>query len=408
MHTNIPSDTLLKLAEKYGTPLYVYDMDLISERYGEMCNLLNWPGLRIFYAMKANYNFQILRRLKKLGAGIDAVSPGDVLLALKAGFTSEDIIYTASSTSLEEMKKIAALGILQNIDTLSSLSLFGKHLPWQKVSIRFNTGVAVGEHEFVITGGEDSKFGILTQDIDEVLKIVRQYNLKVVGIHEHIGSGIDDTEKVFESVEKLLEVSGKENFPDLEFVDLGGGFKVPYKPEEKRIDYSVFGKKISKIFSKFCVPYGRGLKLYFEPGKYLTAEAGYLITQVNTVKKAGGKIIVGTNSGFTQLIRPVFYGSYHHILNLSNPDGKPETYDVFGNICEAGDFLAKNRPLPEVHEGDYLAVLNAGAYCYSMGSVYNLRPMPAEVIIQEGKDTISRKALSYEELINQIISETTQ
>jgi len=334
LRTSIPSDKLFTLAEKYGTPLYVYDIDLISERYNEMCNLLKWtdqsrPRLRIFYAMKANYNFQILRRLKELGSGIDAVSPGDVLLALKAGFAPEDIIYTASSTSLTEIKKIAALGILQNIDTLSSLELFGKHLPGQKVSIRFNTGVALGEHEFVITGGEDSKFGIPTQDIDEVLKIVREYKLKVVGIHEHIGSGIDDTEKVFESVEKLLAVSGKENFPDLEFIDLGGGFKVPYKPGEKRIDYSSFGKKISEIFSKFCEDYGRGLKLYFEPGKYLVAEAGYLITQVNTVKKAGSKIIASTNSGFTQLIRPVFYGSYHHILNLNKPKSRPKTYYVF-------------------------------------------------------------------------------
>lgn len=406
MRTSITNDTLLNLAGKYGTPLYVYDMNLISEKYKEMCNLLKWPELRIFYAMKANYNFQILRRLKELGSGIDAVSPGDVLLALKAGFAPEDIIYTASSTSLTEMEKIAKLGILQNIDTLSSLELFGKHLPGQKVSIRFNTGIALGEHEFVITGGEDSKFGILTNDLPEVLKIVREYNLKVVGIHEHIGSGIDDTEKVFESVEKLLAISGKENFPDLEFVDLGGGFKVPYKPEEKRIDYSAFGKKISAMFSIFCEEYGRELKLYFEPGKYLVAEAGYLITQVNTVKKAGGKIIVGTNSGFTQLIRPVFYGSYHHILNLNNHTGKPQIYDVFGNICEAGDFLAKDRSLPEVRENDYLAVLNAGAYCYSMGSVYNLRPMPAEVIINDGKDVLSRKALSYEELINQIISES--
>lgn len=408
MHTNIPSDTLLALAEKYGTPLYVYDMDLIFERYGEMCNLLNWPGLRIFYAMKANYNFHILRRLKELGSGIDAVSPGDALLALKAGFAPRDIIYTSSSTSVEEIKKIHSLGILQNIDTLSSLEHFGKNFKGEKVCVRFNTGVAGGAHKFVKTGGARSKFGIPVRDAEKVKNIAFKYNLKIVGLHEHIGSGVSDLEKMFRGMKKLLSVAGKKHFPYLEFIDFGGGFKVPYTPEEKKIDYSVFGKKIFEMFSKFCKDYERELKLYFEPGRYIVAEAGCLIIRVNTLKQGKGAVIAGTNSGFTQLIRPAFYSAYHHILNLSNPGGKPQTYDIFGNICEAGDFLAKGRLMPEVREGDYLAVLNAGAYCYSMGSVYNLRPLPAEVVIKDGKDVFSRKALSYEELINQIISETTQ
>lgn len=406
MNTSIPRGKLLALAKKYGTPLYVYDLDLVSARYKEMLGYFKHPGLRIFYAMKANHNFHVLKHLKNLGSGIDAVSPAEALLALAAGFTPKDIIYTSSSTSVEEIKKIHSLGILQNIDTLSSLEHFGRHFKGGKVCVRFNTGVAGGAHKFVTTGGAGSKFGILVQDAEKVKNIARKYKLKIIGLHEHIGSGVGEIEKMLRSMKKLLSIADKKHFPDLEFIDFGGGFKVPYTPGEKRIDYPAFGKKVMKLFSQFCKRYGRELKLYFEPGRYIAAEAGCLIIQVNTLKPGKNAIIAGTNSGFTQLIRPAFYSAYHHIVNLSNPDGNPKTYDIFGNICESGDFLAKGRKMPEVREGDYLAVLNAGAYCYSMGSVYNLRPLPGEVVVRKGKETLSRKALSPEELAGRIISES--
>ncbi|MFH1453001.1 MAG: diaminopimelate decarboxylase [Armatimonadota bacterium] len=397
---------LLELGKKYGTPLYVYDADTVEKRYTELCTSIKWPGVKIFYAMKANYNFHILKLLKELGAGIDAVSLGEVILALKAGFNKKDILYTANNISLDEMKKVYALGVIQNIDALSSLEMFGKNFPGGKICVRFNTGIGAGEHDFVITSGEDSKFGIMLRDLDKVIEISKKYNLKVTGLHEHTGSGIGDTEKIFESMEELLDIASIKNFPHLEFIDFGGGFSVPYKPEGKRTDYSLFGDKTVEMFDKFCKNYGRKLNLYFEPGKYITAEAGFLIVRVNTIKHTENLNIAGTDSGFPHLIRPVLYNAYHHIWNLSNPNGKTEKYDIYGNICESGDFFAKERELPGIREGDYLAVLNAGAYCYSMGGVYNLRPMPAEVIIKDGKDFLARRALSYEELAEKIIEES--
>lgn len=399
---HLDKDTLVTLAKKYDTPLYVYNGDLILQRYKELHDFIKWPKLKIFYAMKANYNPTILKLLSKNGAYIDTVSPAEVYLALKSGFTSEKLLYTANNMTEQEMHEIKKLDILFNIGSLSRLSKYAEAYPGTDVCLRFNPDVVAGEHKKIQTGGDLTKFGILMQDVTKVKEIVKKHNLKVIGIHEHTGSGIAETEKVYQSMENLLNIAKKDYFPDLEFINFGGGFKVPYKPDEKRIDYVEFGAKIVNIFKKFCQKYGKELEMCFEPGKYIVAEAGYLVVQVNTIKNNKGRLIIGTNSGFPQLIRPMFYDAYHNIINLTNPEGKMNKYDICGNICESGDCFAVDRNMPEIREGDLLTIQNAGAYCYSMGSIYNLRSMPSEVIITKDSEKLVTKRSSSKELADSI------
>ena len=410
--TQLSSETLLKAAKKYKTPLFIYNGDLILERYNDFFKFIRLKkmnsrksNLRILYAMKANYNPEILKLLKKQGAWLDLVSPGEAVLALKLGFRKEHLLFTENNMTNEEMHKIRKLGILINIGSLSRLEKFGKTYPKSEVCIRFNPDVIAGEHEKVITGGDLTKFGILLSDLDQVKNIVKRYKLKVVGLHEHTGSGISDMNKVFQSIQNLMNIATRENFPKLKFLDFGGGFKVQYHPQEIRVNYAEFGLKVSRMFEKFCRKYGRTLDLYFEPGKYIVAESGYLIVEVNTLKKNKSRLIAGTNSGFNHLIRPVFYNAYHHITNLSNPDGKIRKYDIVGNICETGDTFASDRKIPEIREYDLLAIHNAGAYCYSMGSLYNLRPMPAEFLYANGNLKMVSKRMSEEELIEKIFKD---
>lgn len=402
----ISEEKLIELGKKYGTPLFVYDADLILQRFKELHKFISYPKLRIYYAMKANYSTAILNLLKENGAFIDAVSPAEILLCLKLGFKKEQLLFTANNLTEFEMFEVKKTGVLFNIDSLSRLEKFGKAFPKSEICLRFNPDVVAGEFAKIQTGGNLTKFGILLKDVKKVLHIVEKHELKVIGLHEHTGSGISEENKIYESIKNLLSIASKENFPYLEFIDFGGGFKVPYKENEKKIDYASFGKKVSEIFTDFCKKYGKELYLYFEPGKFIVAESGYLIVQVNTLKDNNARLIAGTNSGFPQLIRPMFYGAYHQIINLSNQNGKLKKYDVAGNICETGDNFATDRLLPEIRENDFLAVKNAGAYCYSMGGNYNLRAMPSEVIVLNKKDFLTRKALSNQELANQIFTES--
>lgn len=399
----LSDEMLISLAKEYGTPLYVYDGDLILQRYKELYDFIKWSKLRIYYAMKANYNVGILRYLNKNGAYLDTVSPAEVHLALKIGFPKDKILYTANNMTDAEMNEVHKLGILFNIDSLSRLEKYGKAFPGSKVCLRFNPEVLAGEHKKVQTGGDLTKFGLLMQDVPKVKDILKKYNLIAIGLHEHTGSGIKDTEAVYQSMTNLLNLVKMEDFPDLEFVDFGGGFKVPYEPNEHRIDYANFGKGIVKIFSEACKRYGKDLIMCFEPGKCIVAESGYLLVQVNTLKNNKGRLIAGTDSGFNHLIRPVLYGAYHYILNLTNPKGTIAKYDICGNICETGDCFATERDMPEIREGDYLAIQNAGAYCYSMGGIYNLRPMPSEVLIVNGKPKLVTKRISNEDLAEMLL-----
>lgn len=395
----------INLVNKYGSPLYVYDADKVKSQYTHIFDTIPYKKLKVHYAMKANYNAGILKTLLNLGAGIDAVSPAEILFAIKCGFTKEKIIFTANNLSEKDLKTAGELGVLFNIGSTSELKRYGALYPNTDICLRFNPDVVAGAHKKIQTGGNLTKFGILFDDLEEVKDIVKSANLNVIGIHKHTGSGIKDTEKYIEAVNNLLQICTPENFPNLEFVDFGGGLYVPYHPDDKKIDYSEFGKIIIEKIQAMNSLYNKEISLYFEPGKYIVAESGNMIVQANTIKNNRGRFIIGTDSGFNHLMRPMIYDAYHHIKNLSNPNGEIRKYDIAGNICETGDVFATDRDLPEIREGDFLLIENAGAYCYSMGSVYNLRAMPAEILVENGKDVLIRKQLNDEELTNQILSE---
>ncbi len=395
---------LIEAAERFGTPLFVYDLDLVKERYRDLFKFIPCEGLAIHYAMKANYNIDLLKTLLEAGAGLDTVSPAEVFLALELGFPKDKIIYTANNMTDFEVDEVAETGVLMNIGSLSRLRKFGKKYPGSNICLRFNPDVCDGDSANTMTGGDLTKFGILFDDLDEVLDIVRRNSLHVKALHEHTGSGLQKCESVYRSMENLMRIATPENFPELEFLDFGGGFKVPYREDEARVDYVAMGAHIAELFEALREKYGKKLGIRFEPGKYLAAECGVLLTRVNTIKYNRTRVIAGCDSGFPQLIRPVLYGAYHQIHNLSNPDGKKQVYDICGNICETGDRFAEQREMPEIREGDLLAIGNAGAYCYSMGGIYNLRSMPGEAVVKDGVLKLSRRKTGDRELAKAIIA----
>ena len=400
----ISNKIMLEAAAEFGTPLFLYDIDKIKECYQSLFKFIPYKGLKIHYALKANYNIAILKALRDMGCGLDTVSPAEVALALELGFKKEDIIYTANNMTDAEFAEVYAAGVVMNIGELSRLEKVAKNYPGSRVCLRFNPDVKDGDSEKTMTAGDLTKFGILLDDVEKVLDIVKKGDLHIVGLHEHTGSGLQKAESVYQSMKNLMNIVTPARFPELEFLDFGGGFKVPYMPDEKRIDYVAMGREIVNIFESFCKSYGRELKMYFEPGKYMVAESGHLLIEVNTIKKNRTRTIVGCNSGFPQLIRPVLYDAYHHIVNLSNPEGAEYKYDICGNICETGDRFAEERMMPEIREYDILEIQNAGAYCYSMGSIYNLRPMPSEAVFENGKLRLVRKAQTNKELVKELVA----
>ena len=386
-----------KLIEDYGSPLYVYEEDIILERFKKLHDAISYRHKRILYAIKANPNLAIAKLLQSQNCGIDAVSPGEIDLALYAGFKAEDIIFTGNNMTDAEMDFAVQKNVLLNIDSLSRLEKFGKKYSGKTICIRVNPNVVADIHEHVITAGPKSKFGINYNQISEVKTILEKYNLNLIGVHSHIGSGILDPEKFLLAMEVTLNIA--KEFTSLEFIDFGGGIGVPYKPEEKAINVKEFGEKISNYFEKFCEEYGKPLTLIIEPGRFLVAESGFLLTKVNTIKQNEKRKFVGTDSGFNQLIRPTMYGSYHPIYNASNCEDKKEIVDICGNVCESGDLFARNREISKIKEGHVLAISHAGAYGFSMASTYNFRPLPAEVMVKKGKSKLIRKRQSIADLL---------
>lgn len=395
---------LLQLAAQFGSPLYVYDAAKIESQYKRLAGAFSKVGnLRINYAVKALSNVAILQLLKQMGSGLDTVSIQEVKLGLHAGFSPERIIYTPNGVSFEELEEAAQLGVQINIDNLSVLEHFGQVHPKIPVCIRINPHVMAGGNSNISVGHIDSKFGISIHQLPHILRIVENTRMHINGIHMHTGSDILDIEVFLYAAEILFDTA--KHFKELDFLDFGSGFKVPYKKDDIETDIEELGKKLTKRFNAFEKEYGRELTLAFEPGKFLVSEAGYFLAKVNVVKQTTSTVFAGIDSGFNHLIRPMFYGSQHHIENISNPKGKERFYTIVGYICET-DTFANNRRIAEIKEGDVLCFRNAGAYCFSMASNYNSRFKPAEVLWMDGKAILIRERERFEDLLkNQVMLE---
>ncbi len=395
------SHDLLQLAEEFGSPLYVYDAEKIESQYNRLTKAFSKvEKLKINYAVKALSNVSVLKVFKKLGSGLDTVSIQEVQLGLLADFDPKDIIFTPNGVSLEEIEMVAEMGVQINIDNLSILEQFGTKYPQTPVCIRINPHVMAGGNAKISVGHIDSKFGISIHQLPHLLRIVENTGMHINGIHMHTGSDILDIDVFLYAAEILFETA--KNFKELEFIDFGSGFKVPYKKGDIETNVEELGKKLTKRFNDFQKEYGKPLTLAFEPGKFLVSEAGYFLAKVNVVKQTTSTVFAGIDSGFNHLIRPMFYGAYHHIENISNPKGRQRFYSVVGYICET-DTFGTNRMISEITEGDILCFRNAGAYCFSMSSNYNSRYRPAEVLWKNGKGQLIRKRETFEDLTRNLV-----
>ncbi|MEC8547039.1 MAG: diaminopimelate decarboxylase [Bacteroidota bacterium] len=392
---------LMGIAENFGKPVYVYDSEKIASQYKLLKSAFaGVTNLRINYATKALSNLSILKFMRNLGAGLDTVSIQEVQLGLAAGFDPQAIIYTPNGVSLNEIEEVAKMGVQINIDNLSLLEQFGTRHPKTPVCIRINPHVMAGGNSNISVGHIDSKFGISIHQIPHLLRIVENTAMKINGIHMHTGSDILDVDVFLHAAEILFDTA--KHFKNLEFLDFGSGFKVPYFNNDIETNIEELGEKLSARFTEFCANYGSELQLIFEPGKFLVSQAGHFITQVNVVKQTTSTIFAQVDSGFNHLIRPMLYGSHHHIENLSNPNGKERFYSVVGYICET-DTFASNRKIAEITEGNLLVFRNCGAYCFSMSSNYNSRYRPAEVLWYKGKGHLIRKRETFDDILqNQV------
>ncbi|MFT3910240.1 MAG: diaminopimelate decarboxylase [Ferruginibacter sp.] len=402
MNPELSPTQLSSIANEFGTPVYIYHAEKIASQYDKLKKAFGSCDAKIFYACKSLTNINILKYLHSLGASLDCVSINEVKLGLMAGFTKENILYTPNCVDFSEILEAKELGVNINIDNISILEQFGNRFgATYPVCIRLNPHIMAGGNFKISTGHVDSKFGISIHQMRHIERIVKTTKLHVEGVHMHTGSEIKDINVFLMGLEVMFSMA--EHFPELKYIDLGSGFKVPYQPGESETDVNLLGEKVVEAFSKFETETGKKIQVWFEPGKYLVSQAGYFVVKANVIKQTPATVFVGVNSGFNHLIRPMMYDAYHHIENISNPAGIERIYTVVGNICET-DTFAWDRTLPEVREGDLLVFYNAGAYGFEMASNFNSRLKPAEVMLKDNKAILIRKRDEFEDLLrNQVL-----
>jgi diaminopimelate decarboxylase len=400
MTPSIPTQLLQQIASTYGTPVYVYHAEKIKQQYETLINAFSVLDTRIFYASKALTNIHVVRYLNSLGCNIDCSSINEVKLALHAGVAPENILYTSNGIAFAEIEEAVKAGVHVNIDSLSNLEKFGKKYGHSyPVGVRLRPNIMAGGNIKISTGHNKSKFGIPVEHISELEAIAKANNIFIRTLHIHTGSEIKDADVFVKGIEVLFDLIP--HFPELEVIDLGGGFKVPYIPGEKTADVASIGQKLKQAFDAHPLANNKKLQIWFEPGKFLVSECGYLLAEVNVLKQNGDTIIAGVNTGLNHLIRPMMYDAYHHISNLSNPTGEEKKHMITGYICET-DTFANDRMMPEVKEGDLLCFHNAGAYGFEMSSNYNSRYRPAEVMVKDGEAILIRKRESFDDLLKNI------
>lgn len=392
---SIQGVTFKYMAERFGTPLYIYDAATITRQIQSLRSA--FEDIHIKYAAKALTNISILRFMKRSGIGVDVVSMEEARIAMKAGLAPTDIMFTPNCVAFDEIVQGVEAGLNINLDNLPVLEKFGKKYGNKyPCGIRLNPDILAGGNYKISTGHGHSKFGISIHSMKEIRDIVDACAIRIHGLHIHTGSELTDLDVFMKMADILFGFA--RNFKDLRFLDFGGGLKVPYKPNDIRTDVNELGRRLSAAFRHFNQETGRKLELWMEPGKYLVSDAGFLLVRTNVVKPTPKVTFVGVDSGLNQLIRPMMYDAYHGITNVSNPGGPQRTYTIVGNVCET-DTLGSDRELNEVREGDLLVLANAGAYGYSMASNYNSRPRPAEVMIVDGEARLIRQRDTLDQLL---------
>ena len=390
------------LTEKYGSPIYVYDEATLRLRCRELMHLVQYPHFQVNYSAKANTNVELLKIIREEGLHVDAMTPGEMFLEMKAGFTPEEITFIGNNVSAADMRFARERGIYISVDSLSQLETLGHAWQGGEVCLRINTGIGAGHHAKVVTGGDDAKFGIVPEDIPAALALADELGLKVTGLNHHIGSLFMDTVDYVRAAEKLLELA--EQVPDLRIVDIGGGFGMPYEhAHPERLDLKELGSRLDEVMDRWVKKNGKEITLCIEPGRYIVAECGVILGEITAVKLNHGTRFVGCNVGFNTLIRPAMYDSYHEIGIVPKEDRPYAEYTepvyLVGPICESGDKLTHDRPLPVCKEGDVVIVYDAGAYGFVMASNYNAQPLPAEILLTEsGQDRLIRRAQTLEDL----------
>lgn len=394
------------LIAEYGSPLYVYNEEILRTRR-EIKNLVTYENFVPHYSIKSNTNIHLLKIVHEEGLHADVMSPGEIYLALESGFTPEELFYIPNNATPCDMRYAIERGILTSVDSLSQLEMYGTLNPGGKVAIRFNPGIGAGHHEKVVTAGKKTKFGVNPEDIDKVNLLLEKYNLTLIGINQHIGSLFMNADPYIQSTSFILEFA--KQFDSLEFIDLGGGFGIPYHKQEgeARLDMQALGTKLDEVLHSFAADYGKKIQFQIEPGRYIPCESGIVLGTVTSLKSNGGIHYMGTDIGFNVLQRPIMYGS-HHDIELYSQDSLPShtltPFTVVGNICESGDILAKDRVLPTPHIGDLIGIMDAGAYGFCMSSSYNQRPRCAEVLIEStGAIRLIRKRETFEDLIRNML-----
>lgn len=386
-----------ELIRKYGSPLYVYEEEVLRERCREVRTLLALKTYHPQYSAKANSNIELLKIIREEGLDVDAMSPGEVVQERAAGFEADQIMYCSGNMSEAEMRYAHDHAGILILDSLSQADRYGTLFPGSEMGIRVNPGIGAGHDAKVITGGK-TKFGVLSEDLKEIPEILQKHSLKLIALHEHVGSLFLDDTVFLEAAEILLKLA--QQFPDVRILDFGGGLGVPYHGEE-RLDLNRLGRRLTDLIVSSEQKSGRTYEIRIEPGRYIVAESSMLLGTVTDIKESAGVKYLGTDIGFNVLLRPVLYHAHHRIHGYSDSE-EQETYTVCGNLCESGDIFAEGEQLPCMRIGDLIGIENAGAYGFSMSSDYNGRLRPAEVLLSDGTDRLIRKRESLEDLVNQI------
>lgn len=388
-----------KLAEKYGTPLYIYSYNTLLRHFKAYADAFNGYQHIICFAVKSNSNTAILRLFAKNGGGADIVSGGELYIALQAGIPSKKIVYAGVGKTEDEIRFALKSKILMfNVESENELReidrVAGKMKAKATIALRINPDIDPGTHPYITTGLKKYKFGIPIEEALEYYKLASKLkNIDVIGVHKHIGSQITKVAPFVDALKRVLILIDelRAQGVEIKYLDAGGGLGISYKDEEP---------PVPKDLAKNLIPLleGRKLTLIMEPGRSIVGNAGILVTKTLYLKKGEDKEFVIVDAGMNDLIRPSLYEAYHHIVPVIRNKRDSIISDVVGPICESGDFLARKRELKRLKQGEYLAVMSAGAYGFSMSSNYNSRPRVAEVLVKDEKHFLIRKRQTYADL----------